>query len=156
MSQRIIASLLAVFLVCGSVQAKPNLADWSNVLKLSVGSKVLVSTKKGEVFEGELRQVDNDMMTLLVRISQSSRQAIEIRREDVTQVRKPKNRLLSAVLGAGIGLGVGIAIGAGVDARSSGEDPGLGKMIFGSLGALSGMAVGTALPLKGKKIYVAP
>jgi len=80
-------------------------------------------------------------VTLLVRISQSSRQQIEIRREDVTQVRRPKSRLLSAVLGAGIGLGVGIAIGAGVDARSSGEDPGLGKLVFGMLGITSGMAV---------------
>ena len=156
MSYKIIASLLTIALLSCSVQGKTNPSDWGKVLKLSIGSKIAVSTKKGERFEGELKQVDKDTLTLLVRMSRSARQAIEIHRDDVSEVRKPKSRVLSTLLGAGIGLGVGIAIGAGVDARSSGEDPGLGKMIFGSLGALGGTAVGTALPLKGKKIYVAP
>ena len=124
-------------------------------MKLSIGSKIAVSTKKGERFEGELKQVDNDTLTLLVRMSRSARQAVEIHRDDVSEVRKPKSRMLSTLLGAGIGLGIGIAIGAGVDARSSGEDPGLGKVLFGSLGVLGGTTAGAALPLEGKKIYVA-
>jgi small nuclear ribonucleoprotein (snRNP)-like protein len=156
MSHKIIASLLTVILISVSVQAKTSLSDWGKVQKLSLGSKIAVSTKKGERFEGELKYVDSDTLTLLVRMSRSARQAVEIRREDVSEVRKPKSRLLSTVLGAGIGLGVGIAVGAGVDARSSGEDPGLGKLLFGFLGVLGGTTVGGALPMKGKKIYVAP
>jgi len=112
MSYRIIATLLTVALVCGSVQARTDLGDWGNVMKLSVGSKIRVATRKGEVLEGELRQVDNAAVTLLVRISQSSRQQIEIRREDVTQVRRPSPACCLRCWGAGIGLGVGIAIGA--------------------------------------------
>jgi small nuclear ribonucleoprotein (snRNP)-like protein len=156
MSYRIVASLLTIALICSSAQAKTNPSDWGNVQKLSIGSKITVSTKKGERYEGELRQVDNDTLTLLVRMSRSARQAVEIRRDDVSEVRKPKSRALSTLLGAGIGLGVGIGVGAGVDARSSGEDPNLGKLIFGFLGVLAGTAVGSAFQLKGKKIYVAP
>jgi len=147
---------LTVALLCGSIQAKTNLSDWSNVRKLSIGSKIVIATRMGERFGGELKYVDDDSLILLVRMSPPVRQAVEIRREDVAEVRKPKSRALSTALGLGIGLGVGIGIGSIVDARStSQEDPGLGKLIFGLLGASSGTAVGSAFQLKGKKIYVA-
>ena len=157
MSYRIIASLLTLVLVCGSVQAKSNLADWGNVQKLSVGSNLLVATKKGEVFTGDLRQVDADTVTLLVRMSHSSRQAIEIRREDVSEVRKPRSHALMTALGLGRGLGVGIGIGAVYDSQHPfSDDPGIGKALYGGLGALVGTVGGRAIPIKGKKVYVSP
>ena len=152
----IAAMLVAVFFF-GSAQAKPNLSDWSSVQGLKLGSKLMVSTRKGERFEGELKHVDADSLLLLVRVSRSARQAIELRRDDVSEVRKPKSRVLTTALGMGIGLGVGLGIGAIYDSQHTGtDDPGLGKLVYGALGAGSGLAVGGFLRLKGKKIYVAP
>jgi len=52
---------------------------------------------------------------------------------------------------------VGFTIGAISDAQHPySDDPGLGKTLFGGMGTLFGTLGGQALPLKGKKIYVAP
>lgn len=152
-----IAAVLIASLLPVSVQAKPNLSEWSNVQKLSVGTDIVVSTMKGERYEGALKHVDADGLLILVRVSRASRQAFELRREDVSEIRKSKSRALGMLLGFGVGLGVGLGIGAISDARHPyGDDPGIGKAVFGTLGATSGLAVGGAIPLKGKKIYVAP
>ena len=152
-----IAAVLLLALIPGSLQAKPNASDWGNVRRLDIGSTIVVATKNGERYKGDLKHVDDNSMTLLVRYSDTARQAVEIQRDDVREVRKSKSRLLSAIVGAGIGLGVGIAIGAAYDGRHPySDDPGLGKVIYGSTGMLIGTAAGGALPFKGKKIYVAP
>ena len=158
MSSRLyIAAFLLVALAPISLQAKPAPSDWSNVQRLQIGTTIVVSTKNGEQYEGDLKYIDDDSMTLLVRYSPAARQAVELQRDDVREVRKKKSHVLSTILGGGIGLGVGIAIGASYDARHPySDDPGLGKGVFGGLGLLTGSAVGRALPIKGKKIYVAP
>lgn len=154
---RILASaLLVLCLVPCSAQAKPNPSDWANVKRLKIGTSLQVSTKKGESFVGVLKHVDDDLLVLLVPVSQSSRMAVELQRDQVTKVSKKKSRGLSMILGTAIGLGVGIGIGAIVDSRSSGEDPGLGKLVFGMLGAASGTGVGGAFSIRGKTVYVAP
>jgi small nuclear ribonucleoprotein (snRNP)-like protein len=153
----VIAALLMVALMPLTVLAKTDLSDWNNVQRLKVGSTVIVSTKKGERFLGDVRHVDNDSLILLVKVSSVARQAFELRREDVAEVRKRRSRALMTALGVAIGLGVGIGIGAISDARHPySDDPGIGKALFGGLGALGGIGLGAALPLKGKKIYVAP
>jgi hypothetical protein len=157
LSRNLIAALLIAALLPCSVQAKTNLSDWGNVQRLKIGAKIVVSTKRGDRFAGELKHVDTDSLVLLVRVRDVMRQAIDLRREDVAEVRKPKSRYLPLLLGAGIGVGVGVGIGAISDARHPyGDDPGLGKVLFGFLGGLMGVAGGGAIPMKGKKIYIAP
>ena len=151
-----VATLLLLCLMAGTAQAKPDLSDWANVKRLTIGTTLQVQTRKGERLVGDLKHVDDNQMVLLVRVSQSSRMAVELQKDQVTEVRRKKSRTLSIILGTAIGLGVGIGIGAVVDARSSGEDPGLAQMYFGLLGGLSGAGVGGALPIKGKRIYLAP
>jgi hypothetical protein len=154
---RIIAIFLTLALIGGAVQAKTNPSQWSNVQKLSPGAKLIVATSKGQAFAGELKQVNNDTLTLLVRVSHSARQAVVIRREDVSEVRKMRSKGFMTALGAGVGLGAGIAIGAVYDSQHPfSDDPGIGKAIFGGMGALIGVLGGSLLPRKGKKIYVAP
>jgi len=153
----IVAALLIVAILITPVQAKPNLSDWNNVQNLKLGSNIAVSTKRGELFEGKLKHIDADSLLLLVQVSRSARQAIEVRREDVAQVRKAKRRGLSMALGFGIGLAAGIAFGAISEAQHPGnDDPGLAQLVGALLGAPVGLAVGTGMPLKGKKVYVAP
>jgi hypothetical protein len=157
LSRNLIAALLIAALLPCSVQAKTNLSDWGNVQRLKIGAKIVVSTKRGDRFAGELKHVDTDSLVLLVRVRDVMRRAIDLRREDVAEVRKPKSRYLPLLLGAGIGVGVGVGIGAISDARHPyGDDPGLGKVLFGFLGGLMGVAGGGSIPMKGKKIYVAP
>ena len=152
----LVAALLLLCLVPLSAQARTDLSDWENVKRVSVGTGLQVSTKKGESFVGALKYADDHLLVLLVPVSRSSRMAVELQRDQVTEVRKKKSRGLSTILGTAIGLGVGIGIGAAVDAKSSGEDPGKAQIIFGTLGGFGGGAVGRAFSIKGKKIYVAP
>jgi hypothetical protein len=160
MSRTFFSAILIFAMLPSSLQAKTNLSDWNNVERLRIGANIIVSTRTGESFAGELKHVDDDSLILLVRMSDVIRKAVELRRDEIYDVRKLKSRSLPLVLGVGIGAGVGIGIGAVVDAKSiSHEDPSLGKFIFGLLGGLGGAAVGGTFSNRrrnGKQIYVAP
>jgi hypothetical protein len=137
--------------------AGSNLSDWNNVRILEVGTTIIVRTKAGERYEGDLKSVKVDSLSLMVNVSRLMRQVIEVRRDEVREVKTRLSRMASSAIGASIGLGVGIGIGAIVDLRDKyGEDPGLGKGIFGSLGLLAGSVAGRELPLFGKKVYQSP
>ena len=153
-----LSSLVLMFaLLPASIQAKTNLSDWTNVRRVKTGTSIVVSTKMGDVYAGDLKQADDDSLVLLVRVSDVMRKAVELRKNDVYEVRRPKRRMKPLLIGAAIGAGAGIGVGAIYDASHPfSDDPGIGKALFGFLGGLMGTAAGGAFSLKGKKIYVAP
>ncbi len=79
LTRNLIAALLIAALLPCSVQAKTDLSDWGNVQRLRIGSNIVVSTKRGDRFAGELKHVDNDSLVLLVRVRDVMRQAIDLR-----------------------------------------------------------------------------
>jgi small nuclear ribonucleoprotein (snRNP)-like protein len=151
------AALLLASLIPVSAYAKPPRFDWTNVQNLNVGSKIVVVTKRGEQYEGELKHVDADSLLMLVRVSTASREAIELRRENVSEIRKHSSRAKGTLLGLAIGLGAGLTIGAISDSQHNySRYPNVGKGLFGAMGAGIGLALGRQMHLKGQKIYVAP
>jgi hypothetical protein len=59
------------------------------------------------------------------------------------------------LVGVAIGVAAGVAIGSAADHPGT-DDPDLGKLLGGGLGALGGLAVAGAIPRKSRKVYVAP
>lgn len=140
-----------------SAWAQTNHNDWGNVMRLSLGSTIIVKTKKGAKFAGELTQVTDDSLSLIVNVSRTVTQVIDLRRDEIREVQRRKSRTVGTIVGGAIGAGIGLALGGIADSRSrSKEDPGLATSLGGLLGGLFGAVVGTAVPLRGKKIYVAP
>jgi small nuclear ribonucleoprotein (snRNP)-like protein len=154
--RRLFSAFIVLSLVCRVAVAGNNLGDWNNVRILEAGATVVVKTKAGEKYEGNLKSVKSDSLSVVVDVSRVVRQVIEIRRDEVKEVRTKLPRAASAAIGAGLGLGLGVGLGAIADSRDKyGEDPGLGKAVFGSLGLLLGSLAGTAMSF-GKKVYEAP
>lgn len=155
-STRLLSAFIALSLISQLAIAKDNLSDWNNVRILDVGTSITVKTKTGEKYEGDLKSVKADSLTVVVDVSRAMRQVIEIRRDEVKEVKTRLSHLATTAVGAGVGLGIGVGLGAVVDSKDKyGEDPGLGKFALGFLGLLFGSIVGTGLSL-GKKIYQAP
>jgi hypothetical protein len=150
--------IIALFSCTTLAGLKPD--DWANVKKLKGGSRIVVETKTGRVIKGEVRVVTDDTLFLETTLPDGSMRDVALDKSDVMEVRRRGGRGavgLNPLLGAAIGLGVGVAIGAGSDnAHRGGDDPGIGKLLFGLLGTTTGLAVGSAIPAKEKTIYVAP
>ncbi|MGA9768942.1 MAG: hypothetical protein WBV94_07875 [Blastocatellia bacterium] len=154
--QRIFSSLLVLCLLSPFAVAGNNLSDWNNVRILEIGTRVVVKTKAGEKYEGDLKRATADSMTIVIQDPYSTRQTIDLKKDEVKEIRTKLSRIASTLIGTGAGLGAGVAIGASFDAKyKSSEDPGLGKIVFGFLGLVFGTAVGTRLKFNGKKIYQA-
>jgi hypothetical protein len=158
MKKSLSALLMIALLSCTTFAgAKPD--DWANVKRLKAGSRVVVETKTGRVIKGEVRLVTDDTMFLETTVQNGNVQDVALDKSDVMEVRTRGGRGsgVNSLLGAAIGLGVGVAIGAGYDAaHKSGDDPGIGKFIFGLLGTPTGLAVGSAIHARDKTIYIAP
>jgi hypothetical protein len=150
--------IVALFSCTALAGVKPD--DWSNVKRLKAGSRLVVQTKTGRVIKGEVRLVTDYTLFLEAALPDGSVQDVTLDKSDVMEVRMRGGRDASSMnhlLGAAIGLGVGIAIGAGYDStHQGGDDPGIGKLLFGLLGTTTGLAVGSAIPARDKTIYVAP
>jgi hypothetical protein len=152
-------ALLVIALLSCTTMAGTGPYDWANVKKLKAGSRVLVQTKTGRTIKGEVRLVTDETMFLETTLPDGNVWDVTLDKSDVLEVRR-RGGLGSGVnslFGAAIGLGVGVAVGAGFDAaHKGGDDPGIGKFIFGLLGTTTGLAAGTAIPTRDKTIYVAP
>lgn len=154
--KRFFSSLLILCLLSQFAAAKNNLSDWNNVRILEIGTTVVVKTKAGEKYEGDLKRTTADSMTIVLQGSYRTRQTIDLKKDEVKEVRTKLSRVTSTLIGTGVGTGIGIGIGAGIDARDRyGEDLNLGKAVFGFLGLVFGTAVGTRLNLTGQKVYQA-
>jgi hypothetical protein len=154
--RRLFSSLLILCLLSQFAIARDNLSDWNNVRILEIGTSIVVKTKAGEKYEGDLKRTTADSLTIVIQNPYSTRQTIDLKKDEVKEIRTRLSRITSTLIGTGIGTGAGIGIGAAFDARDRySEDPGLGKFVFGFLGLAVGMAVGTHLKFTGKKIYQA-
>lgn len=155
--QRSVSALLAIFLWSELAFAKTNTNDWNNVRILETGSTIVVKTKQGEKYEGTLDRVSVDSLSIVVTVPRVMRRVIDLRKDEIREVRTKLSRVASTAIGAGIGLGVGIGLGAIADSKDKyGEDPNLGKLTFGFAGVLLGSVWGGAFGFGSKKIYEAP
>jgi hypothetical protein len=154
--RRFFSSLLILCLLSQFAIAKDNLSDWNNVRILEIGTTIVVKTKAGEKYEGDLKRTTANSLTIVIQNPYSTRQTIDLNKDEVKEIRTKLSRVTSTLIGTGVGTGVGVGIGAAFDARDRyGEDPGLGKIVFGFLGLVFGTAVGTRLKLTGQKVYQA-
>jgi hypothetical protein len=155
--QRTVSILLAILLLSEFALAKTNTSDWNNVRILEIGSRIVVKTKLGEKYEGTLELTTVNSLSIVVTVPRVMRRVIDLRKDEIKEVRTKLSRLTSTAIGAGIGLGVGIGLGAIADSKDKyGEDPGLGKITIGLVGVLLGSALGGGLGFGHKKIYEAP
>lgn len=152
------AIVLVLLLMPSALFAQKALNDWNNVVKMKSGTKIVVITKNGREFAGEKRVANDDMLFMAADFEVQGQRTINLSRDEIAEVRKRKNRWLLPLIGAAVGIGVGIAIGSTADHPGS-DDPGLGKMVGGVLGGLSGVGVGGAaarIRKQTKAVYVAP
>lgn len=151
-----LAILLILFLTPTLLFAQQNLSDWANVERLKPDTRVIVTTKKGIAFSGVKRQSTDDTLFMEIALPVHGTRTISLAREDIAEVRKGKSRsAVWLIAGVAIGVAVGTAIGATADHPGT-DDPNIGKVLGGGLGALGGLAVAGSLPRKSKKVYVAP
>lgn len=152
-----IAALLVICLLGCQAFAGGKLSDWGNIQRIKAGTEVWVETKHGYRYDGKLRSVTNDSMTLESGFGVGGR-LLEIQRQDIAVVRaRAMSKFGAMALGIGIGAGSGAAIGGIVDATSvSKEDPGLATVLFTFLGTIVGVGAGGYLSKRVKKVYVAP
>jgi hypothetical protein len=154
--KKIFSSLLILCLFSQFAIAGDNLSDWNNVRILETGTAIVVKTKAGEKYECVLKSTTSDSLTIVLNSGQATRKLIDLRKDEVKEVRRKLSRVTSTLIGTGIGTGIGIALGDPLDAKDKyGEDPGLAKAVFGFLGMVFGTAVGTRLRFTGKRVYQA-
>ncbi|MEK6410233.1 MAG: hypothetical protein AABN34_25180 [Acidobacteriota bacterium] len=155
--QRTVSALLAIFLFSEFAFAKTNTNDWNNVRILEIGSTIVVKTKQGEKYEGTLDLVTVNSLSIVVTVPRVMRRVIDLRKDEIKEVRSKLSRFASTAIGAAIGLGVGIGLGAIADSKDKyGEDPGLGKITIGFTGVLLGSVLGGGFGFGSKKVYDAP
>ena len=155
--KRSISALLVILLLSELGFARSNVHDWNNVRILDIGSTIVVRTKQGEKYEGKLDVATVSSLSIIVTVPRVMRQVIDIRKDEIKEVRTKLSRGASTAIGAGIGLGVGIGLGQIADSKDKyGEDPGLGKLVGGLVGILWGALGGAAIGFGSKKVYEAP
>lgn len=85
------------------------------------------------------------------------RKVVDLRKDEIKEVRTKLSRGASTAIGAAIGLGVGIGVGQIADSKDKyNEDPGLGKLAGGIVGVLWGALGGAVIGFGSAKIYEAP
>ena len=145
-----IVLVLLMLLVVTSLKAVANdLADWTQVQKLKLGSDVRIVDRFGNAVDGYLVSVSRDELKLDVLVTNQPGLLSPpvFARSDIREAYKLGKRFerrlsgKNLVLASTIGLLGGIAIGAAVDqAHPSVEDPGQGKLVGGVLGFFMGPA----------------
>ena len=155
--RRSLAVLIAVCVLSELALAKNNINDWNNVRILEIGSTIVVNTKQGEKYEGKLDLATVDSLSIVVTVPHVMRRVIDLRKDEIREVRTKLPRVTSTAIGAGIGLGVGVGLGQIIDSKDKyGEDPNLGKLTLGFLGTLFGSLAGGGIGFGSKKVYQAP
>jgi hypothetical protein len=159
---RRILVMLALTLAIGSTSTSAEAkdpTDWKAVQRLKPGTEIQVVTEK-ETIEGRLMVATDQEVRLEARDRSAAGLRITrtVSRTEVRELYKagkhlerriPRGQLLlSSVIGAAVGVGIGAAYDS---AHPYSDDPGLGKLMFGTLGFFMGPAA-TAI---GRAIYSA-
>ncbi len=106
----------ALLLLCGAAtnakaqsQINNAAANWNNVKALTIGQRVIVKTKTGEIAKGLINQVTDEAIVLI-----GKKQPVTISRENVRQLyTAKKSRALGIALGIAGGVG-GVFVGTGL------------------------------------------
>jgi hypothetical protein len=155
--QRSLSALLVILCLSQISLAKNNVHDWNNVRIIDIGSTIVVKTKQGEKYEGKLDLATVNSLSIAVTVPRVMRKVIDLRKDEIKEVRTKLSRGASTAIGAAIGLGVGIGLGQIADSTDKyGEDPGLGKLVGGFVGVLWGALGGGVIGFGSTKIYEAP
>ena len=154
--KQLLAIVLVFQLTPGLLFAQKKQSDWSNVEKLNSGARLIVSTKKGREFAGEKRKATDDTLFLEIELPVHGTRIITLSRDEIAEVRKKRSRALPMLIGGAAGAGTGATFGDLVYDHRGGDDPHLGALVIGLIGALIGIAVASKMPKKAKKVYVAP
>ena len=109
----LVSALLFSLPLC--VLAGPNKADWSNIISLQSGKRIIVrlydadTPKKNRSIKGYFDSANSEYMVII----QNNGESISISRKSIRQVsvpRKTRNRVVAAVLVGGIGAAVNFAV----------------------------------------------
>ncbi len=156
--KRQLCSLMIVLLLAPvSTWAQNATSNWSNVESLKNGTKIVVTTKNGREFVGKKRPSTADTLFMETKLAVQRNRTISLNKDEIAEVSKTKSKWMYPLIGFGIGLAAGVAIGSTADHPGS-DDPGLGKVVGGLMGAPTGLAVGSFFARKPgiKTIYIAP
>lgn len=155
MKRSIVPSLLLLLTLCSQTALAQGAAGgWVEVQRIKVDSKLTVRTKTGQKVEGRVKAVTPDSITLS--LSKGATKEIEIKRDEVAEIRR-KSAARTATyaalfggLGVAAGYGIGYGVGEAAHAGYATEYPGA------VIGAAVGIAVGAILGSTGQVIYKAP
>jgi hypothetical protein len=152
-----LALILALLLFCDPTFAQTNSSDWTGLQSLPADCAVVVKTRAGAKYHGELVSVSPDALAIDSDEKASPGRAIrrrEFKREEIKEVRLLAPTT-SIIAGAAIGAGAGAGIGVGLDATAkSHEYRGLIAGVLALLGAGIGAAIAHHNPfIKGRVVY---
>jgi hypothetical protein len=150
LGKKSLAAIALVSLIAGAALGQQNQGDWKKVKK-KIGSPVVVLTKSGQSFDGNLFEATDN--SLKVRVQGQTQ---EVKKDDVAEVRVKKkgggNK--AAWIGglAAAGFGIGAAIGKAANPYDdSGWGP-FGPIIGGAIGAAGGALTGAVVADKRAKV----
>ena len=146
--------LLMITLFSHAVLAQSSRSNWDVVQRLRPGSKLTIKTKMGQKLKGKMTGATADSVSLSA--GKTPGTDVELRREDVAEVRRKSGAQTAgyAALLGGLGLaggyGIGYGIGEATDSRVLTEYPGA------LIGAVAGAVAGAIIGSKGTVIYKVP
>ncbi len=167
LTKRITSTFLLLCFVSSFTFAKGVPDDWGKVKQLKSGTSVVLITKQGAEFEGEVHLVTDD--EIAVAVDDESWRLARVKRVEVSEIRKQRSQfsrqakggLLGGAIGVGIGAGIGGVAEAKTNANGFNDEPGAALFLFSFLGAIVGAVVGVqkgpkVFSAKGQMIYLAP
>jgi hypothetical protein len=128
--------------------------DWSSVQMIKHGSRLIVKTKTGRQYQGKLKGITEDSLSLAV--TANPLQDVVVRKAEIAEIRKKSGAHTAgmATLLGGIGFaggyGIGYGIGEAKGARFRPEYP------TAAVGAAAGAIAGAIIGRKGQAIYKVP
>ena len=155
MKRSLLRCLLLVLTLCSQTNlAQGVTSGWSRVQIVQSGSKLMVRKKSGEKVQGRLKTIAPDSLTLS--LSKDGSKEVEIKRDDVSEIRRKSagHTALYAGLLGGLGFGAGYGIGYGTGEATNAEFP--IEYPIAVIGAAAGATIGAIIGSKGDVIYKAP
>ena len=150
-----VACLIFLALAGSAVaQPLPDKSNWDHLSGLAAGSEIRILLANGKQVRGYLQRVTADGISINAPTSQDLVPRTEVRR---VHLKRASHRRRNTLIGLGVGAGGGLVAGGILDSKTSDFIPNLGKIVFGSIGALLGTGVGAAWPTGGwREVYRAP